>query len=113
MQAKLIALGLEYKDNGNICCTKLGAQLSVDLWTAFLGHHDPAEIPAILNRYGFVTSDEELEIAYRFEDGESIEALVYPPRLRRVQEIQHRDIGVATSEVGRALARIKLARPRL
>jgi hypothetical protein len=80
---KLITLGLEIQDSvtGNIYATALGAELKVGLMTAFMGHHEPWEVPDILARDGLISSEESCELTDRFEAGEKPEE-VLPPLLR-------------------------------
>ena len=71
---------------GDVCfrATALGRELSVDLWTAFVGHHELSEIPDMLAEMQLITKEEADRIVDRWErDGERLEDIL-PPILRRV-----------------------------
>ena len=76
-------------DTGSYTTTALGRELSVDYWTAFMGHHELSEIPDILAEMRMITRDEADHIIFdRWErDGEKVENIL-PPILRRLFRAQ-------------------------
>jgi hypothetical protein len=69
---------------GSRTTTALGRELAVGWWSAFVGHHEPAEIPDTLVQMGALTEAEADHIILdRWErDGENLETIL-PPILRR------------------------------
>ena len=58
VRQQLIDWGLVEKIGSNIHTTALGCELSVDTWSAFIGHHEPFEVPDILAQMGMITEEE-------------------------------------------------------
>jgi len=81
---KLCALGLQHVNpvTGNITMTELGQELDVDVMVAFMGHHEPYEVPDCLVPL-IITREEADELIERFENGERPEE-VLPPLLRQL-----------------------------
>jgi hypothetical protein len=80
---KLSALGLAHVDRvtGSVHTTKLGMELDVDTMSAFMGHHEPYEVPGCL--VPLITQAEADELTDRFDNGERPEE-VLPPQLRQL-----------------------------
>jgi hypothetical protein len=83
---KFVEWGLiEYVNETDFHATALGAELSVDYWSMFMGHHEPSEIPDMLVEYGLLAKEEADHIIFdRWErDGEKLDDIL-PPILRHV-----------------------------
>jgi hypothetical protein len=81
----------EIDDAGTYTTTALGRELSVDHWSAFVGHHELSEIPDMLVEYGLLTMEEADHIILnRWErDDEKLEDIL-PPILRRAYRAEPR-----------------------
>jgi hypothetical protein len=85
VRQKLIDWGLIEMQGGSFRTTALGKELNIDLMSAFMGHHEPSEIPDMLCEHGLMSNEEADSIILdRWErDGEKLEDIL-PPILRRL-----------------------------
>src|SRR5207247_9048192 len=61
---QLIDWGLIEMQEDNIHTTALGAELSVDYWSMFMGHHELSEIPDLLVEYGLLAKEDANHIIF-------------------------------------------------
>jgi hypothetical protein len=94
MLEQFVEWGLNAVDpaTGNITSTALGKELDVDLLSALAGHHEPYEVPELLELHGLITPEQADELIERFEDcGEQPEEAL-PPILWRLYKQHFEDV---------------------